>query len=225
MGDTTQTRTERLSSEIAEAILQGEFAPGSRLDEQMLADRYGVSRTPVREVLRELAASGLVEIRPRRGATVATVTSRQLETLFGAMAELEATCARLAATSMTQVERRRLEVLHERMGEIAASGNREAYAEANQLFHTVIYDGCHNDVLTDMALGLRRRVAPFRKAQFRAPGRLPRSHEEHSAVVAAILAADAAAAHAAMLRHVTLVEDAFEQLSAPPSGASVRASS
>ncbi len=213
-----QTRTEKLSGEVAEAILKGDFAPGERLDEQMLADRYGVSRTPVREVLRELAASGLVETRPRRGATVAIVTSQQLEVLFGAMAELEATCARLSATSMTQVERRRLEVLHERMGEIAGSGDRDAYSAANQLFHTLIYEGSHNGVLADMASGLRRRVAPFRRAQFRAPGRLPLSHAEHGAVVDAILDADAAAAHAAMLRHVTLVEDAFEQLSVAPAG-------
>jgi DNA-binding GntR family transcriptional regulator len=209
-----QTRTEKLGSEIADAILSGEFPPGSRLDEQMLAGRFGVSRTPVREVLRELAASGLVEMRPRRGAIVAGATSSEVDTLFGAMAELEATCARLCALGMTQVERRRLELLHDRMAEIVEAGDRDAYSNANQLFHTMIYEGCHNRVLTEMALSVRRRVAPFRHAQFRAPGRLPRSHTEHGTVVDAILAADAAAAHAAMLRHVTLVEDAFEQLSA-----------
>ncbi len=83
---------------LADAILSGEFAPGSRLDEQMLAGRFGVSRTPVREVLRELAASGLVEMRPRRGTIVAAPTASQIDTLFGAMAELEATCARLSAS-------------------------------------------------------------------------------------------------------------------------------
>lgn len=206
------TRTETLSSSIADAILRGEFKPGARLDEQMLADQFGVSRTPVREALRQLAATGLVESRPRRGTVVASVTAGQLDTLFGAMAELEATCARLSALSMSQVERRRLQALHEAMAEAVAAEDDEAYAAGNQRFHSLIYDGCRNPVIIEMAVGLRRRLEPFRRAQFRSPGRLPRSHQEHGVVVDAILAADAAAAHAAMLHHVSLVEDAFERL-------------
>jgi DNA-binding GntR family transcriptional regulator len=209
-----ETRTQKLSSDVADAILRGEFEPGARLDEQMLATRFGVSRTPVREVLRELAASGLVEMRPRRGAIVTRVTVHQLDTLFGAMAELEATCARLAAVGMTQLERRRLEALHEQMGELVSGGDEEAYAQANLRFHNLIYEGCHNDVLIDMATGLRRRLGPFRRAQFHTSGRLSRSHVEHAAVVDAVLGADAGAAHAAMLRHVSLVEDAYERLAA-----------
>jgi DNA-binding GntR family transcriptional regulator len=206
-----QTRTEKLCGEVAEAILGGEFEPGTRLDEQMLANRYGVSRTPVREVLRQLAARGLVETRPRRGAIVAQVTSQQLDTLFGAMAEMEATCARLSAIGMTQVERRRLGALQEMMAEMAARGDADAYAAANQRFHNMIYEGCHNSVIMEMTVALRGRLMPFRRAQFRAPGRLPRSLAEHGAVVTAILAADAGKAHAAMLHHVSLVEDAYEQ--------------
>lgn len=211
-GPKAETRTQKLSSDVADAILRGEFEPGARLDEQMLASRFGVSRTPVREVLRELAASGLVEMRPRRGAIVTQVTPHQLDTLFGAMAELEATCARLAAVGMSPLERRRLEALHEQMADLVAGGDEEAYAAANVGFHNQLYDGSHNAVLIDMALGLRRRLAPFRRAQFHTPGRLSRSHLEHSAVVAAVLDADAGAAHAAMLRHVSLVEDAYERL-------------
>lgn len=212
------TRTETLSSSIADAILRGEFKPGARLDEQMLADQFGVSRTPVREALRQLAATGLVESRPRRGTVVASVTAGQLDTLFGAMAELEATCARLSALSMSQVERRRLQALHEAMAEAVAAEDDEAYAAGNQRFHSLIYDGCRNPVIIEMAVGLRRRLEPFRRAQFRSPGRLPRSHQEHGQVVDAILAADAAAAHAAMLHHVSLVEDAFERLALSVAG-------
>jgi len=84
------TQTERLAEGIAESVLSGEFPPGLRLDEHMLAERYGVSRTPVREALRQLASTGLIEVKPRRGATVANATSAQLETLFAAMAEIEA---------------------------------------------------------------------------------------------------------------------------------------
>jgi DNA-binding GntR family transcriptional regulator len=208
------TRTDLLAADIADGILSGAFAPGARLDEHSLAQQYGVSRTPVREALRQLATTGLIEMRPRKGAIVTQITAPQLEALFGAMAEMEATCARLATMSMTPLERRRLQSQHDSMAELVTRGDPEVFAEANHAFHTAIYAGAHNPVLADFTTALRRRLAPFRRAQFRAPGRLPRSHAEHDAVVKAILSGDAAAAHAAMLHHVSLVEDAFEQLAA-----------
>jgi DNA-binding GntR family transcriptional regulator len=206
------TQAERLAEAIADAILSGEFPPGRRLEEGRLAERFEVSRTPVREALRNLGASGLIDLKPRRGATVASANPAELETLFGAMAEIEAVCARLAAMSMTPLERRRLEALHDRMGALAAQDDREAYAAANVTFHQTIYAGAHNGVLAEFAGALRRRLAPFRRAQFRAEGRSAQSHAEHSAAVAAILACDSRGAQDAMFRHMSLVEDAFGQL-------------
>jgi DNA-binding GntR family transcriptional regulator len=206
------TRAERLADEIAESVLSGEFRPGLRLDEKTLAERYAVSRTPVREALRQLVSTGLIDIKPRRGATVVRTTSAQLETLFGAMAEIEATCARLSAMSMTPLERRRLASFHESMLEIALRNDGDGFAAANLTLHTQIYLGAHNDIIAEYATGLRRRLAPFRRAQFRTEGRLPRSHEEHKRVVDAILAGDAAAAHTAMFHHMSLVEESFERL-------------
>lgn len=192
--------------------MSGEFVPGSRLDEQQLAQRYSVSRTPVREALRQLATTGLIEVRPRRGAIVAEITPEQLEDLFVAMGELEATCARLAALTMSTTERRRLQALHERMGELAKTDDVTAFADANDALHAMVYAGSHNSVIADTTIALRRRLAPFRRAQFHLEGRPPRSHKEHDAVVKAILRGDAATAHSAMLKHVTLVEDSFEEL-------------
>jgi DNA-binding GntR family transcriptional regulator len=206
------TQAERLADAIAESILSGDFQPGLRLDEAWLAERYGVSRTPVREALRQLASTGLIDAKPRRGATVAQATSAQLETLFAAMAEIEATCARLAAMSMTPIERRRLQSIQDSMSALVLDDDRDGYAAANIAFHNLIYLGAHNDILADFASALRRRLAPFRRAQFRNEGRTSRSHAEHAAVVKAILAGDAAAAHAAMFHHMSLVEDAFGQL-------------
>jgi DNA-binding GntR family transcriptional regulator len=208
------TQSERLADQIAASVLSGDFQPGFRLDEHMLAERFGVSRTPVREALRQLASTGLIDIKPRRGATVASATSAQLDTLFGAMAEIEATCSRLAAMSMTPIERRRVQSLHESMAEFVTRNDSDAFAAANLTFHTLIYAGAHNDIITEFATSLRRRLAPFRKAQFRTEGRLPRSQEEHSKVVRAILAGDASAAHAAMFDHMSLVEESFDRLAA-----------
>ena len=206
------TRAERLADAIAASVLSGEFRPGLRLDEKMLAKRYAVSRTPVREALRQLASTGLIDIKPRRGATVVRATSAQLETMFGAMAEIEATCARLSAISMTPLERRRLASFHEFMIDFVRRNDGDGFAAANLTLHTQIYLGAHNAIVADFATGLRRRLAPFRRAQFQTQGRLPRSHDEHKKVVNAILKGDAAAAHTAMFHHMSLVEESFERL-------------
>jgi DNA-binding GntR family transcriptional regulator len=154
----------------------------------------------------------LIEIRPRRGAIVKQVTPVQLEELFVAMAELEATCARLAAMSMAPTERRRLQALHDRMLELAQGDDVTAFVEDNHLLHTMIYTGAHNAVIADLATALRRRLSPFRRAQFHLEGRPSRSVAEHGVVVSAIVRGDATAAHAAMLHHVTLVERSYEEL-------------
>ena len=206
-----QTQTELLAGAIAEAILTGDLVPGARLDEQTLADRYAVSRTPVREAIRQLASTGLVEIRPRRSAIVAEVTPAQLETMFIAMGELEASCARLSAMCMTPIERRRLQAHHEAMRALVDAGDIPGFIETNQIFHSLIYAGTHNGILEEMAVALRRRLQPFRRAQFRSEGRLPRSFAEHERITAAIVSGDVAGAHAAMLHHVSHVEEAFSQ--------------
>ena len=121
--------------------------------------------------------------------TVATATSAQLETLFAAMAEIEAACARLAAMSMTPIERRRLQSLNAAMAGLAnARGDPTNTPAANIAFHTQIYAGAHNEdsgPISRPACGGGWRV---RRAQFRTEGRLSRSHTEHGAVVKAIIA-------------------------------------
>ena len=158
------TLAEKLASAIADGILDGSLPPGLRLDEASLAQQHGVSRTPVREALRQLATSGLIDMRPRKGAVVSKATPDEVEKLFVAMAEMEATCARLAAMSMTPVERRRLQARHEAMLALANAGNPDAYSDANVAFHLAIYAGAHNEPLAEFARSLRRRVAPFRRA-------------------------------------------------------------
>jgi DNA-binding GntR family transcriptional regulator len=206
-----RTRSEVLATAIADAILAGDYAPGARLDEHSLARLHSVSRTPVREALRQLTVTGLIEMRPRKGAIVTSVTPEQLDEIFVAMGEMEATCARLAAIRMTPLERRRLLSLHEGMAELVRAGAAYTYADANLTFHQTIYAGAHNAVLGEFTTSLRRRLAPFRRAQFRTAGRLPRSFAEHETVVRAILDGDAATAHSTMLHHVSLVGDAYEE--------------
>ncbi len=197
--------------QLADEITRGALPPGTALDETALASRFGVSRTPVREALRELAASGLVDARPHRGAVVARPSVARLQNMFEVMAELEALCAGISALNMTPPERQQLERLHFGMGELMRLGDFAAYREANEQFHTSIYAGSHNDYLIELTLGTRRRLSPFRRAQFRALGRLALSHAEHDRVTTAILRGDRDGAATAMRDHIAIVHDAYEQ--------------
>ncbi len=203
------TRSESLRQQIADEIVSGALEPGTPLDEQDLATRFGVSRTPVREAIRQLSASGLVSVRPHRGAVVALPTPSQLNDMFAVMAELEALCAGLAARNMTVPERRDLESLHDALRLLVHQGDPARYHETNEAFHAAIYAGSHNGYLAELTLMTRTRVAPFRRAQFRATGRLGGSYQEHDLIVQAILRGDQAGASEAMRGHIGIVRDAF----------------
>ncbi|KPF71042.1 GntR family transcriptional regulator [Bosea sp. AAP35] len=203
------TRSESLRLQIADEIVSGALEPGTPLDEQELAARFGVSRTPVREAIRQLSASGLVSVRPHRGAVVALPTPSQLNNMFEAMGELEGLCAGLAARNMTVPERRGLEALHEDLRLLVHQGDPTSYHEKNEAFHAAIYAGSHNGYLAELTLMTRARVAPFRRAQFRATGRLGGSYQEHDLIVQAILRGDQTGAVEAMRAHIGIVRDAF----------------
>jgi len=176
----------KIVDQLSEDIAAGRLSPGDRLDEQGLAARFRVSRTPVREALRELAATGLADNRGRRGFVIAEVTAEELAEMFEAMGEVEALCARLAAHRMSPFERLQLKEIHRQAGEAAGAGDSDAYVRLNEAFHDVIYRGTHNRFIEDMARGLRRRTAAFRDTQFREPGRLGLSAESHARIVEAI---------------------------------------
>lgn len=193
---------EALQRDLVDRILTGELTPGARLDEQGLAGTYGVSRTPVREALQRLAATGLIAIRPRRGAEVRTLDVEELAELFEAMGEIEALCARYAAQRMTLLERRRLENWVAEGAKLVDPEQAEAYSAHNLRFHELVHDGAHNRSLKEMTLTLRNRTAAYRSAQFRLSGRRRFSQAEHERILEHILAADAEAAHAAMRDHI-----------------------
>jgi DNA-binding GntR family transcriptional regulator len=204
------TRAEELRLQLADQIVRGALAPGAALDETKIARRFNVSRTPVREALRQLVASGLVEARAHRGAVVAQPSLERLSAMFEAMAELEALCAGLAAQRMTPVERQRLEAIHEELRNLSHAGNPERFHEVNERFHNAIYAGAHNTHIAEITLATRVRVQPFRRAQFRNLGRLAKSHAEHDRVVVAILRGDKLGAANAMRAHIGLVRGEYE---------------
>jgi DNA-binding GntR family transcriptional regulator len=193
---------------IADGIVTGAFRPGDKLDEVSLAERFAVSRTPIREALWQLVPMGLVDRRPNRGATVAVVSQERLAAMFETMADLEGTCGRYAALRMNPWERAALEREHLASARLVHLGLEDDYESFNAEFHTRLYRGAHNEHLFELVTLTRSRLAPFRRAQFRLKGRLAKSWEEHDVIVTAILCADAIAAGDAAHAHVATVSEA-----------------
>jgi DNA-binding GntR family transcriptional regulator len=203
------TLAERLRMQLADEIVRGELVPGIALDETVLAQRFEVSRTPVREAIRLLAASGLVEARPHRSAVVARPDRSQLIAMFEALCELEMICAGLAAERMTKAEQGQLKQLHNALRQAVRRGEPLAYYQFNIDFHSAIYAGSHNAYIEKITTETRARIAPFSRAQFTTFGRLEKSYTEHDAVVSAILAGDRAAAANAMRIHIETVHATY----------------
>ena len=206
------TKVQQIHQAIADDIVHGRLLPGASLDEMTIAASFGVSRTPIREAIRQLAAIGLVEARARRGAVVAALSADELDEMFAVMAEVEALCARWSAIAMTAGERRHLLDLQSESESLVSAGLRDAYVDFNNRFHEAIYRGSHNRFLAELALSVRRRCAPFRRAQFETLGRIAMSHAEHGAVITAIQRGDAETAALEMKAHIIVVRHAVDDV-------------
>ena len=163
-----------------------------------------------------LAATGLVDQRPRRGAVVSRPDPRRLAEMFQAMAELEAICATLCARVMDDAQRTALRDRHAAMREMVSADDLAAYRDANVAFHGALYAGAGNSYIADLAEATRRRLAPFRAAQLSGRDRLARSHAEHGRIVAAILARDEAAAAATIRVHLAATEGSWGVMAGHP---------
>ncbi|MEH6402614.1 MAG: GntR family transcriptional regulator [Sneathiella sp.] len=203
------SRASELVPALEQDIVTGTLKPGQKLDEAMLAKRFNVSRTPVREALGKLAASGLVEIRPRRGAIVATISLRELMNMFEMMANLEGICARYAARRITPEEKLELIAAQKACAALSASDQYDDYYNKNMHLHNLIYKTSHNEFLEKQTQDLRLRLSPYRRLQIRIPGRLKSSSEEHGELVEAILKGDAEQAEMLTRNHVTIQGERF----------------
>jgi len=207
-----ETVVDRIRRIISDDIISGALGPGVRLDEQGLADRFSVSRTPIRETLSQLSALGLVEKRPHKGVIVLVQSHERLLQLFEVMAELEGACARFAAERMTDEERAHLKRMHAAAVVLAKRGDIDQYERHNTEFHRLIYNGTHNSALVETAFEARRRVFHFRRAQFRLENRVRLSQQEHGRIVRAILKGDANAAYDSAKAHILIVREASATL-------------
>jgi DNA-binding GntR family transcriptional regulator len=200
-----------VQDKIATEIAAGVFAPGMHLEENELATRYQVSRTPVREALRKLASLGAVEIKARRGVLVADIGGERLLKTLEVVADLEASCARYAAERMTDAQRAELRKLHRKIGVAVKDGDASTYDRENLRFHQLIHAGSANEILSDAVGQMRCRILPYTRAELISNReQLKLAYREHEAIVRAIESRNGELAYHVTRAHVVSAGQAFE---------------
>lgn len=194
-----QTVHETIADRLRQAIIDGELRPGDRLLQDELATRYGVSRIPVREVLRTLAAEGLVTFNERHGVIVTELTAEDIEEIYSIRMSLEAMATRLAAQRITPEQ---LEELRQAMNELeAASSEPGHYFQLNYEFHAIILDAARRPRLKTMITNLRNCAEPAARRYLDPAGRVGIAHEDHRALYEALARHDAEAAERLAAAH------------------------
>lgn len=191
-----------VADRLRELITRGELAPGSRLNERMLTERFGISRTPLREALKVLSSEGLVELLPNRGAVVTIITAADAEDMFQVMAVLEALGGELACLRATDQDIVAITSLHAQMREFYDRRDLEDYFELNQLIHQKIIDCAGNKELSD---AYRRISVRIRRPRFMANLSSPRWHEamdEHEEILQALTRRDSEGLKGLLAQHL-----------------------
>ena len=202
----------RIRNALENAIVEGVYLPGQQIDPEALEREFDCSRTPIREALFQLESSGLVRVMPKRGTFVSAWSAEELTERFEVMAEIEASCGRLAARRITEAEMVAFEQIHQQCRALGEAGDAEGYYRHNSLFHHCIYRATHNAFLEQEAARLHAMLQPYRRMQLRVRNRMSRSFNEHDQIVAAIRAGDPEAAATALRDHVIVQGDRFHDL-------------
>ncbi|MBC7576548.1 MAG: GntR family transcriptional regulator [Tardiphaga sp.] len=213
--------SESLRKELEDDIEHGRLAPGDRLDEQTLAARFDVSRTPAREALLQLAAAGIVRMVPRQGAVVSSVSPQLGVGMVEVLTALEAEAAGLAARRMSDMEKAKLAKLHQASQAAVKRLDSAAYLKHNAAFHDVIYLGARNEYLAEQIRLTRRGMRFYHRSSLNQPARLKASWQEHARILDAIRSGDDVLAQAAMREHILyggrVFADMIASLSKPES--------
>ncbi|ANY62453.1 GntR family transcriptional regulator [Comamonas aquatica] len=204
MTDTTTLLTPKpLYIEVAELIRQRiysrELEPGSWIDEMKMAEAFGISRTPLREALKVLAAEGLVTMKVRRGAYVTEVSEKDLRDVYHLLSLLESDAAATVAEQATAAQLEQLQLLHQELE--AAVANADQFFCVNEAFHMQLLALCDNRFLSQVVADLRKVMKLNRHQSLFKRGRIEDSLQEHAAIVQALSQRNPAAARQAMHTH------------------------
>ncbi len=205
------THAESVRLTLENDIFSGRLLPGAPLDEEALARRFSVSRTPVREAMLQLIQSGLVEKKPRQGAIVARTDISDMIRLFEVMSELEGVCAKFAARRMTEAERTEIADVHDRSEAALAAGDFETTYALSRKFHLLVIAGTHNQELIEMTNRLGVKLVPYRRFQLNYPGRAEANLRDHTEILAALLAGDSERAAELFRKHTNVQGDVLAE--------------
>ena len=206
---------EEVAERLRASIYAHELAPGSWVDEQALADQFGISRTPMREALKVLASEGLVILKPRRGCYVTELSDTDLDQIFPVMALLEGRAAMEATQKANAADLVTLDRIHADLERHAASGDANRFFEANDAFHTALQDIADNRWLKQLIADARKVIKLTRRKSLEAEGRVDESLQEHRQVMAAIKQRDPTQAARAMHDHLLSGRAALAELKKP----------
>jgi DNA-binding GntR family transcriptional regulator len=204
MTDTTTLLTPKpLYVEVAELIRQRiysrELEPGSWIDEMKMAEAFGISRTPLREALKVLAAEGLVTMKVRRGAYVTEVSEKDLRDVYHLLSLLESDAAATVAEQATAAQLEQLQRLHQELE--AAVADADQFFRVNEAFHMQLLALCDNRFLSQVVADLRKVMKLNRHQSLFKRGRIEDSLQEHAAIVQALAQRNPGAARQAMHTH------------------------
>ena len=205
---------QEVAERLRERIFSHELKPGAWIDEQALTEQYGISRTPLREALKVLAAEGLVTLKPRRGCYVTEISERDLDEIFTVMALLEGQCARDATGKASAADLKSLERAHDDLERAATSDDINGFFEANQSFHQQVQQIADNRWLQHVIDDLRKVIKLSRHHSLFSEGRLEQSLAEHRVILKAMLGRDAPAAEMAMREHISSGRKALARIAA-----------
>jgi DNA-binding GntR family transcriptional regulator len=204
--------------EVAERLRQMiytyELKPGEWINEQALAEAFGLSRTPLREALKVLNSEGLVLLKPHRGCFVAALTEQDLDEIFPVMALLEGRCAYDAVRKARGADLQRLDEIHAKLEKFAALGDLERYYEQNYIFHEAVQKLAGNLWLQKTIGDLRKFLKLLRGRQLKLPGRLEASLKEHRLLMAAFHNQNPPAAEKIMYDHLMAQRKALAEYDA-----------
>lgn len=204
-------RYDDVVSGIRDLIIEGDIAPGDRISERELCDRFGVSRTPLREALKVLASEGLVELTPNRGARVTCLTEQDVEDMFEVMATLEALAGELAARHITEEELAEVKALHYQMALYHTRRELMPYFRLNQEIHHKIFEISRNRSLVTVYNTLAGRIRRPRYLANISEARWAQALKEHEGILAALESKDGAALGRILKDHLRKTSETVKQ--------------
>jgi DNA-binding GntR family transcriptional regulator len=179
------TLREKILENIRDAIISGAIKAGSRVSEPDLAERYGISRTPIREAFRQLESEGYLTVIPRKGAVVSEFSEKDVEEFYAIKSILEGYAARRACEKLTTKELDRLQTINDRLAELASHNDIKAFFKIHNDFHDVFIKAADNEKLRELISSLVTRFQRLRLMSISLPGRMDISVQEHEKIIEA----------------------------------------